>query len=61
MARIEEGAAEKSRSVRRKAQRQANWRGATDTLRRSLPAPVPAAAETWVADVQPFDDIEEAE
>lgn len=61
MARIEEGAAEKSRSVRRKAQRQANWRGATDTPRRALPAPVPAAAETWVADVQPFDDIEEAE
>jgi hypothetical protein len=59
MSRIEEGAAEKSRSVRRKAQRQANWREATDTPRRALPAPAPV--EAWAADVQPFDDIEEAE
>lgn len=58
MTRIEQTAAEKSRSVRRAAQRRANWHSGTVASRKSAPAP---AEPTWHLDVQPFDDIEEAE
>lgn len=58
MTRIEQTAAAKSRTVRRTAQRRANWQAGSTTARapeRSLEDP------TWHVDVQPFDDIEEAE
>lgn len=60
MARIERAAAEKSRSVRRTTQRRAGWRkNAVAAARTQFSEPVVATA--WDEDVQPFDDIEEAQ
>jgi putative transposase len=57
MTRIEQQASEKSRKVRRTAQRRANWRESTASREQQLPPVEPS----WNTDVQPFDDIEEAE
>lgn len=59
MQRIQKDAAEKSRTARRANQRRADWRlGAAA----SKPPPVaPSAMPKWEVDIQPFDDIEEAE
>lgn len=58
MARIEQTASEKSRTVRRAAQRRANWRAATAASREPLSTSV---EPFWETNIQPFDDIEEAE
>lgn len=58
MSRIEQGASEKSRKVRRTVQRRANWREGVGGPRATTVTPL---AEPWLPDVQPFDDIEEAE
>jgi putative transposase len=59
MTRIEKDASELSRKVRRTAQRRENWRDSktTSKLETSSAPPEPS----WGAEVQPFDDIEEAE
>lgn len=59
MQRIEKDAAEKSRTVRRANQRRADWKKGAAASR--PPAPEPSQAPKWEADIQPFDDIEEAE
>lgn len=58
MSRIEQVATEKSRTVRRAAQRRLNWNEGATASREPIPAP---EAPAWQTDVQPFDDIEEAE
>lgn len=59
MKRIEKDAAEKSRSVRRANQRRADWtKGAAAT---KPPKADPAATVGWESNIEPFDDIEEAE
>ncbi|MCS4509968.1 DNA-binding domain-containing protein [Xylophilus ampelinus] len=57
MTRIEQTASETSRKVRRTAQRRANWHESTAAREPRLPPTEPP----WQPDVQPFDDIEEAE
>ncbi len=59
MRRIEKNAAEKSRTVRRANQRRADWKKGSAASK-----PLPAEASPppkWEDDIQPFDDIEEAE
>lgn len=58
MTRIEQDASEKSKKVRRTVERRTNWRENTATPRQPIPPPNEPA---WQVDVQPFDDIEEAE
>jgi putative transposase len=59
MSRVQMDAAEKSRKVRRTAQRRANWREGAVASRQ--PSATATTEPPWAADVQPFDDIEEAE
>lgn len=59
MQRIEKDAAEKSRSVRRAKQRRADWKTGAATSK--PPAASPAPPSSWETEIQPFDDIEEAE
>ena len=59
MARMEQDSAEKSRKVRRAAQRRANWRQGAIASREPVPMKLPEP--DWSPDVRPFDDIEEAE
>lgn len=59
MRRIEKNAAEKSRTARRANQRRADWKKGSAASK-----PLPAEASPppkWEDDIQPFDDIEEAE
>ena len=59
MQRIEKDAAEKSRTVRRAKQRRTDWAKGAATSKPPSLEQTPAAK--WEVDVQPFDDIEEAE
>lgn len=59
MQRIEKDAAEKSRTVRRANQRRADWKKGAAVSK--PPQSVPSPAPKWEDDIQPFDDIEEAE
>ena len=59
MRRIEKNAAEKSRTVRRANQRRADWKKGS-AASKPLPAETPPPPK-WEDDIQPFDDIEEAE
>jgi putative transposase len=60
MSRVAQVAAEKSKTVRRSMQRRANWREGAAAIRQG-PSTASPEATTWATDVQPFDDIEEAE
>jgi len=57
---IRNEAVEKSRSVRRATQRKASWQDGAAKLRPVPTQPQPPARQ-WAEDIQPFDDIEEAE
>lgn len=57
---IRKEAVERSRSVRRATQRKASWQQGAGKLR-PAPAQPQVPAPQWVEDIQPFDDIEEAE
>jgi putative transposase len=66
MARIEQEALQKSRKVRRTVQRRKNWQEtATSQTKPDQSQPAITQSKTerlvWVGNVQPFDDIEEAE
>lgn len=60
MSRIAQGAAEKSKSVRRSMQRRANWKKGSAVIRETQSLPTKESS-SWDVDVTPFDDIEEAE
>jgi putative transposase len=60
MSRIAKDSAEKSKTVRRSIQRRANWRDGAAVIR-EVPTNKPEENTSWMTDVQPFDDIEEAE
>jgi putative transposase len=60
MSRVAKDAAEKSKTVRRSIQRRANWRDGASVIRQ-VPTKAPDETAPWTTDVQPFDDIEEAE
>lgn len=60
MSRIAKDSAEKSKTVRRSIQRRANWRDGAAVIR-EVPTNKPEENTNWMTDVQPFDDIEEAE
>jgi putative transposase len=59
MARMQQDAMEKSRKLRRIAQRRADWQRGATKLRE--PVVVQPSESSWNSDVLPFDDIEEAE
>ena len=58
MTRIEKDASEKSRKMRRTAQRRMNWKEGSAASREPVLMP---ETPDWSAQVQPFDDIEEAQ
>lgn len=63
MSRVTREAAEKTKTVRRSMQRRSNWREGAATLRaaaQQVPEAVASPPE-WQTEIQPFDDIEEAE
>ncbi|WP_031329801.1 helix-turn-helix domain-containing protein [Ralstonia sp. AU12-08] len=57
---IRSEASEKSRKVRRQHQRRSGWKTGAEAGRQQQSLPEPEG-EQWGEDVQPFDDIEEAE
>jgi putative transposase len=61
MSRIREDAHEKSRKVRRQHQRKANWREGATTMRPPAQLDAPDALAWGGEQIQPFDDIEEAQ